>query len=222
MTRLVPTLFLAATAIFAQSPITNSITGEGTATIRVTPDQAQFTVSVITQATTAQEASQQNSALATTVINALKSAVGAAGTVQTVDYSVSPRYNNTGNIIIGYTASNTVQVTSNDISNIGRLIDTANQAGASSIGAISFGLQDPEPAKQQALSKAAQVALAHASAVAAGISRKTGAVILANEGSSYAPVVAGDRSGLAAAAPTPIQTGQVSVYATVTVVVAIQ
>ena len=77
-------------------------------------------------------------------------------------------------MIIGYTASNTVEVTTYDLSLIGKLIDTANQAGANSVGNLSFGLQNPEPVTEQALGQAAKQAQAHANAIAAGLGAKTG------------------------------------------------
>lgn len=212
-------ILFCAGAMLAQTTTAGSVQSSGNATIPVKPDQAQLIVSVVTQSATAQDAGQQNAILATTVIAALNSVVGANGSVQTIGYSVYPRYN-TNSIIVGYTATNTVQATTNDISNVGRLIDTANAAGASNVGGITFGLQDPEPVKLQALTKAGQQALTHASAIAAGVGRKTGAVISAEENSTYAPVVTG---GIAAAAPTtPVQPGTVTVTANVTVTVALQ
>jgi len=191
----------------------------GSATISVPPDQAQLDVGVVTQAATAQDAGQQNATLTTTVLNALKGVLGTAGTIQTVSYSVSPRYSTTQgqtSLIIGYTASNTVEVTSTDLSLIGKLIDTANQAGANSVGNLNFGLQNSEPVMQQALGQAAKQAQAHASAIAAGLGATTGSVISAQEGASVTPYAV---PGVSAASSTPIQTGTVKVTADVTIVV---
>jgi hypothetical protein len=205
------------TALLAQtSP--GAIQAIGSASISVNPDQAQLNVGVVTQGATAQDAGQQNAALTTTVLNALKGVLGTAGTIQTVSYSISPRYSTTQgqtSVIIGYTASNTVQVTSTDLSLIGRLIDTANQAGANSVGNLSFSLQNPEPVMEQALGQAAKQAQAHANAIAAGLGAKTGVVISAQEGATMTPILVG--GVLSATAPTPIQTGTVSVTANVTI-----
>ena len=119
-------------------------------------------------------------------------------------------------MIIGYTAGNTVRVTTTDLSQIGLLIDAANQAGANSVGGLSFGLQNPEPLVEQALTLATKQATAHASAIAAGLGGKLGAVLSAQEGSSYAPIAVG-AAGAGAAVTTPVQTGTVTVYATVTI-----
>jgi uncharacterized protein YggE len=205
-------------SLLAQAPAANAISATGSATISVPPDQAQLQVGVVTQATTAQDAAQQNATLTTTVVNAVKQVLGTAGTIQTVGYSVSPRYDNTPgklSTIIGYQASNTLQVTMTDLSLPGRIIDAANQAGANSVGGLNFGLQNAEPVMQQALSQAAKQALAHAGAIATGLGVRTGAVVSAQEGASVVPYTMSS-AGLAAT-PTPVETGTVNVTANVTV-----
>ena len=196
----------------------SSVQAIGSATIPVTPDQVQLDVGVVTQGATAQDAGQQNATLTTTVLNALKGVLGAAGTIQTISYSISPRYSTTQgqpSVIIGYTASNTVEVTTTDLSIIGRLIDTANQAGANSVGNLSFSLQNPEPVMEQALGQAAKQAQAHTNAIATGLGAKTGVDLSAQEGATVTPIVIA--GALAAAPTTPIQTGTVSVTASVTI-----
>lgn len=211
----------ACVALMAQMPraiqvtATAGIQATGTARISVNPDQAQLTVGVVTQGNTAQDAAQQNATQTTAVINALKSVLGMSGTLQTIGYSVTPRYSNTQTpVVIGYIASNTLQVTTTDLSLAGRLIDAASQAGANNVGGLTFGLQNPEPVVQQALTQASRTALAHAGAIASGLGAKVGAVTSAQEGSAVAPIY-GDAT--ATTTPTPVQTGTVSVSATVTI-----
>jgi uncharacterized protein YggE len=212
---------LIAGAVLPAQTTPGTVQATGTATINVTPDQAQLSVGVVTQGATAQEAGALNATLANTVQNALKSILGLNGTIQTVGYSVYPRYSN-GNTptIIGYTASNTVQVTTNNLSNnnLGALLDAATIAGANSVSGVTFGLQNPDPFLQQALTAATKQALGHAAAIAGGLGLRTGAVVSALEGSSYTPVTAGIAPTTAS---TPIQTGTVGVSATVTVSVAL-
>jgi uncharacterized protein YggE len=202
----------------AQTAALPAVQANGSATITAKPDQAQLDVGVVTNGATAQDASQQNASLSNTVQDALKKVLGAAGTLQTVNYSVNPRYSTTPgqpSVIVGYTASNTVRVTTTDLSQIGLLIDAASQAGANSVGGLSFGLQNPEPLVLQALTQATKQATTHAAAIAAGLGAKLGAVISADEGSSYTPLAVG---GIATAGvSTPVQTGVVTVYATVTI-----
>jgi len=72
---------------------------------------------------------------------------------------------------------------------------------------------------QQALAAASKQALTNAGAIASGLGGKTGAVISAQQSSAYTPVLA---VAGATAATTPVQTGPVSVSATVTVTVQLQ
>jgi hypothetical protein len=124
-------------------------------------------------------------------------------------------------VIVGYTTSNVIRITTNDLSIIGKLIDAANQAGANSVGNLNFGLQDPEPKVQQALAAATKQAMTHASAIASGLGATLGPVINAQQGSAYTPILI---AGTATAGPasTPVQTGTVNVYANVTVTVSLQ
>jgi uncharacterized protein YggE len=215
------TCVLAAGALAAQSATPGTIQANGNATITMNPDQAQVSIGVVTTGTTAQDAAQQNATVSTTVQNAIKNVLGASGTVQTIGYSVYPRYNNaTPATIVGYTANNTVLVTSYDLSIIGKLIDTANGAGANSVSGVTFGLRNPDPYVAQALTAAAKQALTYASAIASGLGARVGAVVSAQQGSSYVPSVAAPSAG--ASVSTPIQTGSVNVSANVTVTVQLQ
>ena len=207
-------------SVLAAQNTPGSVQANGIGKVSVSPDQAQLTAGVVTQGTTAQEAAQQNATQANAMIAALKSVLGSSGTVATVSYYISPRYNNAQPpAILGYTASNTVQITTNNLNLVGQLIDAANQAGANNISGVSYGLTDEDPVRQQALTKASQQALAHAAAIAGGLGRKAGAVISAEETSAVVPYGV---SAAGAATSTPIETGTVTVTASVTVTVALQ
>ena len=135
--RLALAAWLGAAALVAQTT-TASVQAIGTATIYVQPNQAQLTVSVTTTGTTATAAGQQNANVTVAVTQAINSVLGASGSIQTVSYSVYPQYSNgtatQPSTIVGYSATNTFQVTMTDLTLIGRIIDTANQAGATSVG----------------------------------------------------------------------------------------
>jgi len=207
-------------AAFGQAPPRPFVVATGDATVSVQPDQAKVQFSVVTQATTAQVAAAQNATVVTAVLNALKSALGSAVEVKTLSYSLSPNYSNPRDgsqpMIIGYTASNTVEATLSDLSVIGKAIDTGIQAGANRVNALQFGIKDDQPVRQQALKAATQQAKLHADAMASGLGLKTGAAISIQEGSSV--TIQPLRTGVAAtAAPsTPVETGLVDVRATVT------
>jgi uncharacterized protein YggE len=199
-----------------------SITAVGTASISMPPDLARVDVGVFTQSSTAQDASTLNATQTTAVITALQALLGADAHIKTVNYSLSPVYNNPPQgqspRIIGYTVNNTVEVTLTNLAKIGQTIDTAIQNGANQVQGISFDLQDRNPPTAQALKAAAASARSQADAIASGLNVHTGAVLHASEGvNTSVPVL-----GIAAGAPTtPIQTGLVVIQASVTLEVAI-
>lgn len=199
-----------------------SITAVGTASVSVQPDLALVDVGVFTQGATAQEASQSNADLANKVITALQSLLGSSATIKTVNYSLSPVYNNPGPgqnaMIIGYAVNNTVQVKLTDLSKIGQTVDTAIQSGANRVQGISFDLQDRNPPTAQVLKAAAVSATSQAAAIAAGLNVHVGAVLHASEGVNTNPGVVGVAAGPVA---TPIQPGLLVIQASVTLEVAI-
>jgi uncharacterized protein YggE len=193
----------------------------GDATLSVKPDQAKINVGVVTQAATAQEASTQNATQVDAVLNRLKQVLGASGDMKTIGYSLTANYKYPQGggqpTLTGYTASNTVEVTTNDLSLIGKLIDTATQAGATNVSGLRFTLKDAESLQTVALAMAARQARSHADGIAAGLGLRLGAVITAQEGAVTSVVPIDTRTTAAGGTQTPIETGTVDIRATVTV-----
>src|ERR1700685_4125285 len=68
-----------------------SIRVHGEATVSAEPDQVQFDIGVETQAATAKEATDKNTAQTNEVVQELK-AILPSGDVKTVNFSVNPNY----------------------------------------------------------------------------------------------------------------------------------
>ena len=208
--------------LWAQLPARpGSITAVGTATVSDAPDLARVDVSVFTQAATAQEASSTNASQSGALITALQALLGSNASIKTINYSLSPVYNNPppgqNAMIVGYSVTNTLEVKLTDLTKIGQTIDTAIQSGANRVQGVSFDLQDRNPPTAQALKAAAASARTQADAIAAGLNLHTGSVLHAGEGvNTSSPIV-----GVAPTANTPIETGLVVVQASVTLEVAI-
>jgi uncharacterized protein YggE len=200
-------------------PLRPFIRASGQASVFVPPDQAKVGASVMTQGTTAQDAASRNADQVASLVTALTKLVGTGADIKTINYSVGPIYKSSQNggppTIVGYTASLTVQVTLGALSTVGAVIDTATQAGATSIGALQFSLKDSEPAHLQALRLATLQAKARADTIASGLGRTVGAVISIQEGTaiSVQPIVAG--TGAAPATPTTITPGLIEVQGSV-------
>jgi uncharacterized protein YggE len=199
------------------------VVASGAGTVSVKPDLVRVTVGVTTQASNAQDASTQNATVVQNVLDKLKQGFASAE-IRTLNYSLSPNYTyppGQSPNLTGFTATNSIQVSTSDLSAAGRIIDTATQAGANRIDSLSFYLKDDAAARAQALRMAAAEARTQADAIAAGLSLKLGAVIVAQQGVSVVPVSGDVRAGAGTAATTPVQSGNVEVRASVTVQVEI-
>ncbi len=217
-TMLLAALSCLAVPLAAQSTPTVRASGEGVVSLK--PDRMTLTLSVVTQADTAQQAADDNAARSTVVLDALRQLLGPQADLRTSGYTVSPIYKYPPGgtpILSGYSASHSVQATTPDLSIAGRLIDVAVQAGATTVGGISFGLKDPQPARQAALKLAVQQARASAEAMASGLNARVGGVIAIAESSAAAVVNADRTTSTAATTPTPVETGMVEVRASVVI-----
>ncbi|MBP1636858.1 MAG: hypothetical protein H6Q10_3432 [Acidobacteria bacterium] len=209
-----------------QEPPSIQVTGEATVTVQ--PDQAQMEIGVVTQAEKSQAAAAQNAQRLEKVLADLRAAVGPEGKVQTVGYSLRPEYRHPGQgggepTITGYTATNVVQVTLNDLSRVARAIDAATASGANRIQALRFELKDEQAVRAQALREAAVRARAKADALASALNLQVVRVLSVSEaGGPVVPMRDVMFARAESAAATPIEAGTVEIHATVNLVVEVR
>lgn len=222
---------LASVALVAQEPAHSGgvpyVRASGESVVEVKPDQASITVAVVTQASTASAAASQNATQVTAVLDRLRKESGPNADIRTVGYSVNPNYtypnqpNSTGPKIVGYTASNTVQIKLDDIAMVGRVLDAATAVGANNVHGVQFSVKDERAVRAQALRQASQNARAAAEAMAAALGLRVVRVRSAETGepSIVRPVqeLAMARMAADRAAPTPVEPGNVQVRGVVTV-----
>ena len=123
----------------------SSIRVSGDAQVTAKPDRVQIDIGVTTRAEKSQEAATQNARQIDAVLAALKKSAGPTAVLKTVNYSLSPAYRyQSGHepTITGYTASNVVQVTLDDLTKISNVIDAAAGSGANQVQGIEFTLRD--------------------------------------------------------------------------------
>src|SRR5436190_21849423 len=106
-------------------PAAGTLSVVGTGVFKTTPDTATISAGVVTQATKAAAAIEANATAMTKVIDALKAKGIDAKDVQTEYVSVDPRYDDTGQNLVGYNATNSVSATVRDLAQVGDVIDTA-------------------------------------------------------------------------------------------------
>jgi len=220
--------FLAATlalSAHAESPPSMSlIRVTGTSTVTANPDRARVDVGVVTQAPQSQVAVSQNARTFNDVMSSLRKTFGPNADVKSLSYSLNPdfQYHVSGGqpTISGYTATNVVRVTVDDLSKIGDVIDVATKAGANRVPNIQFALRDEDSVRTQALREAAVKAKAQAEALANALGLKVNRILTVDEGG---PVVVPTRDVMFARAEvssvTAIQPGSIEVNANVTLTV---
>ncbi len=209
-----------------QAARTIVVSGSGEAS--VPPDYAVLDFAIETHAPNAADAAKRNAELATKVMDALKSKLAGSGQISTGGYSLSPDYrqhpgDDTAKII-GYNAQNSIRVETATLDLVGPLIDSAIAAGANRINYLNFTVKNNVKARSQAITAAAHDAQSQAQALAAALGVKLGSVLKASTEAEVRPVpmMRAMAVGMAANVSTPIEAGQVTIPANVTLTYAIE
>lgn len=220
---LIITLLLFAAPLAAQEStekLPPSIRTSGEAVVTAQPDRAQIDVGVVTQADNSQAAVAENARKLDATLSRLRALLGRDADIKTVSYTVSPnyRYPREGGepTLTGYTATNIVRVTLDDLAQVGRVIDTAAEAGTNRIQNLEFTLKDERAVQSQALREAALKARLKADALAAALNLKIVRVLSVVESSPAVIPVRDVAYARAEAAQTPIEPGTIEVRASVT------
>jgi hypothetical protein len=200
---------------------TLTVSGQGTEKIAATLADVQLGIEA--QGKTAQQVQEEVARRSSAVVALLKNR--GVEKLQTTGINLSPQYNydNGKQTLVGYQASNVVsfRVAANQA---GGIMDAAVAAGASRIDSISFSATDQATADAQkvALRKATEDAQAQAKAVLStlGLSPKEIVSIQVNNANVQPPIpypVAAKLSAQVSNAPaTPVEGGQQSIQASVT------
>jgi len=206
---------------FAADSARITVTGEGR--VDASPDMATITLGVTSEGTTAAAAMAANSAALAQVLANLKAAGIADRDLQTTGLALNPNWQSDDNgsnpRIVGYVASNMLTVRVRALTGLGAALDAAVKDGANTVDGLSFGLADPEPVLDEARKRAVADATHRALLLteAAGVS--LGAVVAISEsGGSFAPAPMFGKSADMTASAVPVASGEVSLWASVTMV----
>jgi uncharacterized protein YggE len=200
----------------------HTISVNGMGRVIVSPDVADIQVGVTLTRPTVKAARADAAAAMTKVVAALRAAGIADKDIQTSVLSLSPTYDYSKSgqgKITGYQLSNAVSATVRDLDRISDALDGAMSAGATTVGGITFRVDDPASAQAQARDQAMAQARAKADqlATAAGV-RITGVASISESSSAPTPV-AYERTFAPAAGDvaTPVEIGTNEVDVTVSV-----
>jgi len=216
---------------FAQSsisvvPAVPLITVTGSATLDAVPDQAFVRIGILHLGGSAKEAQDEANKNVQATLTAIAKLGIPEPNIQTTRLTISPMYSqprpggNDAVHITGYTASNVVTITLDNLALIGPVVDAGLENGANQLEGVQFALKNDGPVRELALHLAVLEAKAKATAIAEALAVTLGAVQEVSEsGSSVIPVGERNEAVFAMAArspvPTPVSAGQIEVRVSV-------
>ena len=206
----------------------NQITVTGTAKVSATPDVAVLNLGIISDGATVNAAQKGVTDKMNAIVKSLKDDFKIeAKDIQTESFSVNPKYDwSSGRqVIIGYTANQSVTVKVRDFTKTGNILSKATELGANNVSGPTFSIDDPEKVKAEAREKAIAQAKGKAESLASQVGIKLGRIVNYYEGgnemanivySTMAVGRGGADSAKAVAAPT-IEAGSQDVQLTVNI-----
>ena len=182
-------------------------------TLRTPPDEASLTVGTQAKAPTATAAVAANKVKTEKLLAAIRAAGIRERDIQTQGIQLQPDYRwdaepggRGRQTLIGYIASNSVQIKTRNIDALTSLLDALTVAGADSVYGPNFGISDPAPLRREARVRA----MARGQAEAVEYARNNGftsvRLLSVEEGVSYRGtdiIVTGSRISNASAPPPP-------------------
>ena len=154
------------------------------------PDVATISTGVVTQAADANAAMRANAVQMDKVMAAIRAAGIAERDIQTSGINLNPQYKYVENqppSIVGYQASNNVNVKVRDLSKLGKVLDAFVANGANQINGPSFEVDKPEEAYDEARLAALKKARARADTYAAALGLNVRRIVSISEGGASLP-----------------------------------
>jgi uncharacterized protein YggE len=225
---LIITMAMVSCAAAADTTTTDHVIhASGTGNVIGTPDRAQITFSVQTENTDVRTAQADNAKKMAAVHDALIAAGLPNDALKTTGYNIYPIYEDKTGLLIPkvmtYRVTNSITVTLHNVSRTGEIIDIAVANGINQADSIQFMLSDQQSQvlRTAALKDAVSRARADADTVATAMGTNITGVLSADISGGYYPVLfqnyANDATAKSVASPTPIQPGDITVSATVTI-----
>lgn len=201
------------------------VTGHGEVDIQ--PDQAVVRLGATADDKNAADAQQKVSEIVQKSLDAVTALGVKKEKIHTDRISLQPQYESADSSfrhkpkIVGYEASNVLQITLDDLDKIGPVIDAGVTAGANNIEGVDFQLKNDTGASEEALEQATRQAGAKAQAIAHALGADLGSAVKVQENGvqRIMPMAMGRVMNFAAAPaqPTPVEPGQIKITADVTV-----
>jgi uncharacterized protein YggE len=192
----------------------------GQGTVSASPDQAVVILGAVTEGLVLNEVQSENAAIVTNIINSLLDIKIPREKIQTYDYRIEPQYDyhDGRQVFRGYKVSHLLKITTERVGQTGILVDTAVAHGANTVSSIKFTMAKPEIYENQALSQAIRNARQKAETIAEAMGVSLSAIPNhVQELTRTAEPIPYKTTLLAQSSITPIQPGELTIYATVRV-----
>lgn len=206
------------------APSRPSVTVVGEGEVFGRPDAAEVRVAIVNDAPLAAEALEANNRVMAKILEALAAFGIPEKDVRTVGFALYPQSRGGGEEapqIVGYRATNEVEVTLRDVDGVGRVIDALVAQGANRISGVSFFVAEPD----RLFDRARQIAVAEARRKAEIYARaadvKLGSIVSLEERSAPGPPVMASAVYERAGA-VPLAPGELAFRATLSVTFAIE
>jgi uncharacterized protein YggE len=195
-----------------------TISLSATGAVKTTPDKVDISTGVTSEAKSAREALDQNTEAMAKVVAALKEDGIEAKDIQTVNFTVSPVYEQrpydkpAPPVVVGYRVTNQVRISLHDTKKLGAILDKVVTLGANQIDSIEFGVEEPEALKDEARKLALKNVTENAKLYAEAAGVGLGSILsLSEEESSYQPRYIQAAARMDAAKEVPIEAGTATV-----------
>lgn len=156
------------------------VVASGQGEVMLRPDRATVSVTIRTIAPEPDEASSRNLGIAEAVTAAIEALDIEPDSLRSTGVRVGPNreYTPDGPRDAGYFAERSLRVTTNELADVGKIIQAAVGAGATSVDGVSYSSSEEESARAEALARAVEKARADAAVIARAAGGRLGAVIL--------------------------------------------
>jgi len=189
-------LLTATPAAAAKDKQQRTVSLTGTGTVTASADTAQISTGVISEADTARQALDKNTAAMAKVVAELKAQGIEPKDIQTTNFSVRPRFQQSKDgkppKIIGYRVVNSVTIRLRDLKQLGAILDKVVTLGSNQIGGITFSVDDPTKLEDEARNRAMQDGIRKAKLYASAAGAALGKVVTIQEGFCGRPATADD------------------------------
>lgn len=214
----------ASTTGTGSKPASDTVTTLGTGTGTAAPDTAQLSLGVTFTAKDRNAAQNGASKASEAIIAAVKAAGVDAKDIQTGQISLNEQFDPTGRTVVGFQATQSIDVKTKLLDKVGAIVAAATTAGATNVSGPQFSLSDTNAARIDAIDKAMADAKARATAIAKASGRTLGRVVSVTEADVSQPGPVFDSAARASgkSATVPVEPGQVETVTQLTVVYALE